>query len=92
MNEAKYRYPRLEPIGLEHPYALELDAIGLAVVGNDHADIMTVAGQSPGQQRLLNRFPADRIVSEFGGEGRQIVQADKADLHAGSSVQAVARL
>jgi hypothetical protein len=81
MNEAQQRQSRVRPIGLESPYSVPLRAIRLAVVPQDHADVMTTARQRLSEKRLLNRFTADGVVSVCRRQDRQIIESDEADLH-----------
>jgi hypothetical protein len=81
MNEAEHWNSRVRPIRLENPYRLPFRGISLAMVRDDHAHIMAPARQCPTEQRLLNRFAADGMLSIFRRQDREIVEPDETDFH-----------
>src|SRR5581483_9696836 len=86
MDETQDRRSRVGAIGLEYPYRLPLCTVDLAKVCDDHAYIMTAARERPAEQRLLDRFAADRMLPVFRRQDRQIVQTDQADSHLASLI------
>ena len=80
MDKPQHRHAGVQTVGAVQPHAVDLQAIGLPIVGHHHGHVQSAPRQRAGQQGVLHLLTTDAMAVVRTRDHRQVVQPHKADL------------